>query len=146
MKCKCQKYISVPATVPEFRERATHTEEIEEFLVSEATNSEKWAELLVCRECGVHWNKEYLPERYELPCLYQVPAIAPEKWMCEFVPLSTEIYQKHEDQALLDVIGPETGPENCAHEGCVKKRVSGSVMCRYHHFEMIRKRPPCVEA
>ena len=42
--------------------------------------------------------------------------------------------------------GPETGQENCAHEACVKKRVSGSVMCRLHHFEMIRKRPPSIEA
>jgi hypothetical protein len=146
MKCKCQNYNSVPATVQEFRERATHTAEIEKFLASEVVNSEKWTELLVCRECGAHWCKEYLPERYEPPCLYQIPAIAPEKWMREFIRLSTEIYQKYEDQAFLDVIGPETGQENCAHEACVKKRVSGSVMCRLHHFEMIRKRPPSVEA
>jgi hypothetical protein len=47
----------------------------------------------------------------------------------------------HAEESFLELLGEELGPENCKHDGCDRKRIQYSVMCRRHHFEMIKQRP-----
>ena len=63
-----------------------------------------------------------------------------EDWLKPPPPLSEEELQKLEDQNFWDSLGEEKGPETCKHDGCDRKRIPLSVMCRRHHFEMVKKR------
>ncbi len=63
-----------------------------------------------------------------------------EDWLKPPPPLSEEELQRLEDQNFWDSLGEENGPETCKHDGCYHKRISLSVMCRGHHFEMVKKR------
>ena len=67
-----------------------------------------------------------------------------EDWLKPPPPLSEEELQKLEDQIFWDSLGEEKGPGTCKHAGCDRKRIPLSVMCRRHHFEMVKKRsiPP----
>ena len=64
-----------------------------------------------------------------------------EEWLKPPPPLSEEEQQKLEDDDFWDSLGEEIGPEICKHEECERKRIQYSVMCRRHHFEMVKKRP-----
>ncbi|HLQ25351.1 MAG TPA: SMI1/KNR4 family protein [Acidiferrobacterales bacterium] len=44
------------------------------------------------------------------------------------------------DKDFWDRLGPEQGPEPCRSPGCNRKRIELSVMCRRHHYEMMRGR------
>ncbi len=45
---------------------------------------------------------------------------------------------KLEDQEFLRGLGKERGPEVCRRDGCQRKHIALSVLCRKHHFEMVR--------
>lgn len=64
-----------------------------------------------------------------------------EDWLMPPKPLSDKELQSLEDAAFMASLGVETGPELCQTIGCTLFRISQSVMCRRHHFEMIKKRP-----
>ena len=64
-----------------------------------------------------------------------------EDWLEPPPPLSEEEQQRLEDNNFWGALGDEIGPEICKHEGCSRKRIQYSVMCRQHHFEMVKKRP-----
>jgi hypothetical protein len=64
-----------------------------------------------------------------------------EDWLKPPPPLSEEEQQKLEDGGFWSSLGEEIGPEICKHEGCDHKRIQYSVMCRQHHFEMVKRRP-----
>lgn len=46
-----------------------------------------------------------------------------------------------DDSNFYKSLGEEIGPEVCRREGCERKRIALSVMCRAHHYEMVLKRP-----
>jgi hypothetical protein len=52
------------------------------------------------------------------------------------------IDSKIEDGEFLRELGDEAGPENCRRGGCGHKRIRLGVLCRRHHFEMIRNKHP----
>jgi hypothetical protein len=64
-----------------------------------------------------------------------------EEWLKPPPPLSEEEHQKLEDDNFWNSLGQEIGPEICQHEECARKRIQYSVMCRRHHFEMVKRRP-----
>lgn len=49
-------------------------------------------------------------------------------------------YQAY-DQAFMDTLGNEDATKPCREPGCTRGSVQYSVMCRVHHFEMVRGRP-----
>jgi len=49
--------------------------------------------------------------------------------------------QEAADLAFFQSLEGEVADELCSHEGCSKNRISLSVMCRRHHFEMVMKKP-----
>jgi len=63
-----------------------------------------------------------------------------DDWLKPPAPLSDEEEQKVDDEIFWNSLGEEVGPEICKHEECNRKRIQLSVMCRRHHFEMVKKR------
>ena len=61
-----------------------------------------------------------------------------EDWL---QPLSDEEWESLEDNAFVEALGDEIGPESCKVDGCAGKRIEFSVLCRKHHFESVKKRP-----
>ncbi len=145
MKCKCDKYSASPTTVEELRARAAETAEIKMTLDELEVDSSGWLSILRCRTCGTLWAKESLPERYDPPRLYQIKTDNPKRWLQEHESFIEKIYRDYEDNAFLQTLGDEVGPEHCKHEGCTRKRIKNSVLCRRHHFEMILHREPSFE-
>src|SRR5574341_2484241 len=145
MKCKCDTYSALPTSVEELRARAAETDEIKMTLDELEVDSSGWLSILRCRICGTLWAKESLPERYDPPCLYQIKTDNPKRWLQEHVSFIEKIYRDYEDKAFLQTLGDEVGPEPCKHEGCIRKRIKNSVLCKRHHFEMILHRKPSFE-
>jgi hypothetical protein len=52
-----------------------------------------------------------------------------------------EEVQRRRDREFYDDLGPERSEPKCRHEGCARGAIVHSVMCRVHHFVMIKKRP-----
>ena len=63
-----------------------------------------------------------------------------EDWLKLPEPLSDKKRQQLEDEQFFNLLDEEIGPELCRHEGCRHKRIQYSVMCRRHHFEMVKGR------
>jgi hypothetical protein len=145
MKCECDKYLEPLTSVEELRIRALKTPEITLTLDVIEADSSKWLRILRCRICGALWAEEYLPERYGPACLYQIKTDDPKRWLQEHDLFIQKIYQDYEDEAFIKTLGDEIGPDQCRHEGCLRKKIEFSVFCRRHHFEMIMKRPPSYE-
>ncbi len=61
-----------------------------------------------------------------------------EDWL---KPITDEGLQLLEDKQFLSLLGEEIETELCKYEFCTHKRIKNSVMCRKHHFEMVKKRP-----
>ncbi len=40
-----------------------------------------------------------------------------------------------------ELLGPESGPEQCRHADCTRLRMRDSVLCRVHHYEQVRHEP-----
>lgn len=64
-----------------------------------------------------------------------------ESWLKPPEQLSDEEQEFLEDKNFLNLLGEEIGTELCKAEACTHQRIKSSVMCRRHHFEMIKKRP-----
>jgi hypothetical protein len=45
------------------------------------------------------------------------------------------------DREFYDALGTERLSTSCRQEGCARGSIELSVMCRAHHFEMVKKRP-----
>jgi hypothetical protein len=52
-----------------------------------------------------------------------------------------EEIQRRLDREFCDCLGPERAHAKCQHDGCTRGSIEHSVMCRVHHFEMVKKRP-----
>jgi SMI1 / KNR4 family (SUKH-1) len=50
-------------------------------------------------------------------------------------------YWRRVDGGWYASLGDEVGPEKCADAGCPRRHIVHSVMCRAHHYEMVRHRP-----
>jgi hypothetical protein len=50
-------------------------------------------------------------------------------------------YEYERDKEYFYSLLPEKGPELCKKNNCNHKRVSLSVMCAKHHFEMVKNKP-----
>jgi hypothetical protein len=105
---------------------------------------EKWLTIFRCRVCGYLFAEEYpFSEMHGSgpACLYKIEASDLENWLQSFQPVTLKLRQDAEDIAFIEVLGSEIGPEVCRHEGCTRLQVRNSVMCKQHHFEMIKRRP-----
>jgi hypothetical protein len=58
-----------------------------------------------------------------------------------FVPPSNAEIALAIDRAFYDELGPESRDEKCRETGCKRGRVAFGVLCRRHHFEMVKRRP-----
>ncbi len=63
-----------------------------------------------------------------------------EDWLKSSTQLCEEELQFLEDAEFINLLGEEIGTELCKSEGCIRKRIENSVMCRRHHFEMVKER------
>jgi hypothetical protein len=45
------------------------------------------------------------------------------------------------DREFYDALGPERGAVVCRKDGCSRGAIEHGVLCRPHHFEMIRREP-----
>jgi hypothetical protein len=50
-------------------------------------------------------------------------------------------WERQQDRAFYDVLGDERADVRCQEPGCARGAISQSVLCRPHHFEMVKKRP-----
>jgi hypothetical protein len=64
-----------------------------------------------------------------------------EDWLKPPPPLSEEEQERLEDNDFWESLGDEIGPEICKQDGCSRQRIKYSVICRQHHFEMVKRRP-----
>jgi hypothetical protein len=104
----------------------------------------EWATLFRCRVCGSFWCEEYPFSEYHgggSACIYRVEATNDdEQWARSYRPITPQFRQQHEDTTFLQSLGDEVGPELCQRPGCGRPRIRNSVMCRRHHFEMLKHR------
>lgn len=103
----------------------------------------EWATLFRCRECGSFWCEEYPFSEYHgggSPCIYRVESTDVEEWARSYRAVTPQFRQRHEDAVFLESLGDEIGPELCQRPGCGRQRIPYSVMCRRHHFEMLKHR------
>lgn len=63
------------------------------------------------------------------------------------LPTDAEIVERQllEDRQYIANMGPESLTEKCRRDGCQRGRVSLSVLCAIHHFEMLLGRPYTAE-
>jgi hypothetical protein len=143
-RCVCEKYLSPLQTFDDVQRRCAASGEILPFLERIARNARKWLSVYRCRVCGILWAEEYpFGEMHGggSPCLYAIETENPEAWLEAADDVTSKIRQNYEDEKFYESLGPELGPELCKHEGCGRKRVALSVMCRCHHFEMVLNKP-----
>lgn len=69
---------------------------------------------------------------------YKYDAFLPERG---FVPLPPDEATAKLDKEFYESLGNESQKEKCKQKGCDRGKVSASLFCRVHHFEMIKKRP-----
>jgi hypothetical protein len=144
MNCQCKSYSSIPTTMEAINERCANAGQILPTLILLASNQNKWMSVYRCKICGSTWVSEYpFSEMHGggAPCLYPVDTQAPEEWLQTASSLMISIREEHEDRKFYSILGREVGPDLCKHKDCPRKRIEGSVMCRRHHFEMIKGRP-----
>jgi len=55
-------------------------------------------------------------------------------------PPPVETPEQRWDREFYSKLGPEDPSRPCKHEGCSRGAIRNSVMCRRHHFEMIKRR------
>ena len=106
--------------------------------------NDQWLTIFRCRVCGSLFAEEYpFSEMHGggPTCLYQIETTDLDSWLKLFQPVTPKLRQIAEDAAFFKVLGEEIGPEICRHEGCTRLRIRNSVMCKQHHFEMLKGRP-----
>ncbi|MGB5696156.1 MAG: Imm27 family immunity protein [Polyangiales bacterium] len=139
--CPCTRFSKALDTLEEVRRRCEEGALIKKSLVELHSDSAKWMAVHRCRVCGQLWASEYPfggmhgggPQ-----CFYQVEAVDPSRWLAHAPLLTSMIAKTAEDRATWEQCGPEIGPEPCRTNGCSRRRVQHSVMCRRHHFVMIK--------
>ncbi len=144
MKCNCSQYTKPIETINDITSRCKNSSEIKTYLQNVAIDSTRWFSINKCTECGKYWAEEYpFGERHGggSACYYQVETKKPDKWLKENSPITHSIRKRHENNLFIKSLGKELGPKKCKKENCNSLRVSFSVMCKKHHFEMIKKKP-----
>jgi hypothetical protein len=144
MNCRCKSYSSIPTTIEEIKERCASAGRILPTLILLASNPSKWMSVYRCRICGSTWVSEYPFSELHgggALCLYPIETQAPEEWLQTASSLTVSIRQEDEDRQFYSKLGVEVGPDLCTRTDCSRQRIVGSVMCRRHHFEMIKGRP-----
>ncbi len=69
---------------------------------------------------------------------YKYDAFLPKRG---YVPPSREEVMAKLDRDFFDSLGSESPSEKCRKEGCNRGKVTSSVFCRVHHFEMVKRKP-----
>lgn len=64
-----------------------------------------------------------------------------DDWLKPPPPLTEEELRAQEDRRFYECLNEDVPSEPCRQAGCSKNRIRNSVMCREHHFEMVRKYP-----
>lgn len=144
MTCKCQLYSSKPKNFEEVRERGAAVAQILPALTLLTFESSKWIAVYRCKVCDALWAAEYPFGEMQgggPQCFYTIEARTPEEWLRTAESLTAPIRQEYEDKEFFMALGPELGPEKCRVPDCRQKRIQYSVMCRRHHFEMVKDRP-----
>ena len=103
-----------------------------------------WLFIYRCRVCGTLFAEEFPFGEMQgggPKCLYQIETSDLDNWLKSYVPLTPKLRKAAEDLAFFEILGEEVGPEICRHDGCTHLRIRNSVMCKQHHFEMIKHRP-----
>jgi hypothetical protein len=142
--CNCTKFSEALKSFADVRTRCEHSDEIQPTLEVVAKDISYSSAVLRCRVCGTLWVQEYpFPEMQGggISCLYRITTSDPAQWLASACSLTMRLRSEFEDRSFFGCLGEEVGPEFCRHSGCTHKRIQVSVMCRLHHFEMIRGRP-----
>lgn len=64
-----------------------------------------------------------------------------DDWLKPLPPPTAQEIREQEDQQFYEGLNEDHPTEKCRQEKCEKQRIRSSVLCRDHHFEMIRKYP-----
>ena len=143
-QCVCEKYLLPLKTFDDVQRRCADSAEILPLLQLMADDARKWLSVYRCRVCGTLWAEEYpFSEMHGggPACLYVIEAKNPEVWLATADYRTSKICQNYADEKFYESLGPELGPELCKREGCGRKRIALSVLCRCHHFEVVRQKP-----
>ncbi|MBM7074677.1 hypothetical protein JQC92_22145 [Shewanella sp. 202IG2-18] len=68
---------------------------------------------------------------------YKHDAFLPESG---FKPLEGNEYQRKLDLDFYNLLGQESSTIECVRKECLRGKISGSVFCRVHHFEMVQNK------
>lgn len=64
-----------------------------------------------------------------------------EDWLKPPLPMTEQELREQEDHTFYELLNEDHPTKKCQRADCEKHRIRNSVMCRDHHFEMIRKYP-----
>ena len=147
--CNCHLYQSKPATLEDVRTRCEVSEDILPSLAYVASGEHGDLHVYRCIVCGRLWAEESpFGIEYILgekgagrgQCLYMIEAVDARLWLNSNQPFTYALKQEREDQEFYEQLGDGVEEDVCQQEGCGDKRIRYSVMCRKHHFEMVRRR------
>lgn len=143
-KCQCHLFVSPLRSYEEMVARCgSSTAELRRTLEQVHISKDGWTRLYRCRECGRFWCEECpFSERHGggPSCLYLVDVTDAEHWERSHRAITSQLRQTHEDASFFQSLGDEVGPELCRRTGCDRLRIRYSVLCRRHHFEMVKNR------
>jgi hypothetical protein len=103
----------------------------------------EWASLFRCRECGNLWCQEYPFSEHHgggAPCIYRVESLDADHWAHSHRSLTPQLREQHGDAEVFGALHADSGPERCQYSGCSRLRMDYGVLCRRHHFEMVKGR------
>ena len=147
--CNCHQYRSKPTSLEEVRARCDVSDHILPWLKFVASGAQGDLQVYRCRVCSSFWAAEapfginhVLGEKSagRGMCLYIIGAVDEREWLKTSEPFTYDLKEQQEDQEFYEQLGSEDGIEECRKEDCARKRIKYSVMCRKHHFEMVRRR------
>ncbi|HEY3301402.1 MAG TPA: hypothetical protein VGJ90_11565 [Methylophilaceae bacterium] len=69
---------------------------------------------------------------------YKYDAFLPKRG---YMPTPSENFISKIDREFFDLLGNESLNKPCQKEGCFRGRVTSSMFCRVHHFEMVKGKP-----
>ena len=104
---------------------------------------QSWLTIRQCKTCGSLFAEEFpFSESHGggPACIYAIETTSVDEWIRLYEPLTPQIRRTHEDKSFLKSLGDEVGPEKCHRDSCSRLRIRNGVLCRSHHFEMIKGR------